>query len=393
MENKYFKKSFIFIILLLISSVIYHVFFSGNSTKADFRYKFDHVSIGDVQQSVSANGTINPVTLVSVGTQVSGLVKKIYVDFNDKVKAGQVLMELDDSLFIAQIEQTKGQLRNIEASVELAKANQARMQTLYAQEYVSKQELDQSVQALKSSLAQLHSIKGQLRRDQTNLGFTIIRSPVSGVVVDRQVDVGQTVASSFQTPTLIKIAQDLSKMQINTNFTEADIGSLKEGQVASFNVDAYPNRSFEGVVKQIRLNPTTNANVVTYNVVVLVDNDDQNLLPGMTAYVSIVIASKKEAKLVPNSALRFKPKSDEHINLPASKRKANENQVQDGYGTGKVYVLQNNHPELIRVKTGITDGKFTEIISDELKEGDQVIIGQKDQESNVSGDFRMRRVF
>jgi len=243
------------------------------------------------------------------------------------------------------------------------------------------------VQALKSAQAVLASARAQLQRDKTNLSYSIIRSPVSGIVIDRQIDVGQTVAASFQTPTLIKIAQDLSKMQIDTSFAEADIGNIKVGQVVKFNVDAFPNLNFEGVVKQIRLNPTTTSNVVSYNVVVSVDNPRQILLPGMTAYVSIVFAKHGNVLLVPNAALRFKPKLDDGAadagagaanKTPRGSRKkpGAEGMNADGYGRGKLYVLQDGKPQLRRVKVGITDGKLTEIASDELKPGDKVIAGE-----------------
>ena len=241
----------------------YYVYQLSHKKKPEDLYRLQTVVTGDIEQNVTANGTINPVTLVNVGTQVSGRVKKIYADYNDLVKKGQILLELEDELFKAQIAQSLGNVKNNEASIELARANETRMRSLFEKEYVSKQELDQSVQALKSAEAQLSTTKAQLKRDQTNYGYSIIKSPVAGVVVDRVVDVGQTVAASLQTPTLFKIAQDLSKMQIDTSFAEADIGRIQVGQVAKFNVDAFPNTNFEGIVKQIRLNPTNTANVVT----------------------------------------------------------------------------------------------------------------------------------
>ena len=271
------------------------------------RYKLATVEKGDVTQTVSANGTLNPVVLISVGTQVSGTVRKLYVDFNDKVKKGQPLLELDDALVSATERQSAASVVNAQATLELAQANEARMKTLFAQEYVSKQEYETSRQALKSATAQLALARASLEKDKVNLGNTTIRSPVSGVVVDRVVDLGQTVAASFQTPVLIKIAQDLSEMRIDTSFAEADIGNLREGQKARFTVDAFPDRSFSGEVQQIRLNPTNQQNVVTYNVRVSVANKDQALLPGMTAYVSIGVAKRQDALLLPNSALRFKP--------------------------------------------------------------------------------------
>jgi len=397
--------------LVFLVLIVGGYYFYKNSTRPrpEDLYKLQVLTQGDIEQAVSANGTINPVTLVSVGTQVSGRVSKLYVDFNDKVEKGQVLLELDDALFTAQIAQTQGTVRNAEASVELAKANEARIRSLYEQEFVSRQELDQSVQALKSAKAVLESARAQLQRDKTNLAYSIIRSPVSGIVVDRQIDVGQTVAASFQTPTLIKIAQDLSKMQIDTSFAEADIGNIKVGQTAKFSVDAFPNLNFEGVVKQIRLNPTTTSNVVSYDVVISVDNPEQILLPGMTAYVNIVFAKHDNVMLVPNAALRFKPKAENepadvksnkngntsNRSLGNGKKKTSTDKTgADGFGRGKLFVLQDGKPQVRQVKTGITDGKFTEIVSSELKPGDKVIAGEMQADAKAtSGSTRTPRMF
>jgi HlyD family secretion protein len=377
----------------------YYVYQLSHKKKPEDLYRLQTVVTGDIEQNVTANGTINPVTLVNVGTQVSGRVKKIYADYNDQVKKGQILLELEDELFKAQIAQSLGNVKNNEASIELARANEIRMRSLFEKEYVSKQELDQSVQALKSAEAQLSTTKAQLSRDQTNYGYSIIKSPVAGVVVDRVVDVGQTVAASLQTPTLFKIAQDLSKMQIDTSFAEADIGRIKVGQVAKFNVDAFPNTNFEGVVKQIRLNPTNTANVVTYNIVVSVDNPDQKLLPGMTAYVNITFAKHDNVLLVPNAALRYRPKNEETMMaLKKADKKADKPKAEDdGLARGKVYILKDNKPQMVRVKTSITNGKFTEIISSELKANDLVITGDMmgDQKagSSAQGPNRPPRVF
>jgi len=378
----------------------YYVYQLSHKKKPEDLYRLQPVTMGDIEQNVTANGTINPVSLVNVGTQVSGRVKKIYADYNVQVKQGQVLLELEDELFKAQIAASLGNVKNNEALLELAKANEARMRSLFEKEYVSKQELDQSVQALKSAEAQLNTTKAQLKRDQTNYSYSIIKSPVSGVVVDRVVDVGQTVAASLQTPTLFKIAQDLSKMQINTSFAEADIGRILVGQMAKFNVDAFPNKNFEGVVKQIRLNPTNTANVVTYDVVISVDNPDQLLLPGMTAYVNINFAKHENVLLVPNAALRYRPKNEE-LNLAMKKdKKSDDNKSKtksDDLGSGKIYVLRNNKPEMVRVKTSITNGKFTEIISSDIKANEFVITADmaNDQKSGSSsqGPSRPPRVF
>lgn len=380
---KIVKKLLFLIVLAALAGGGYYYYQVTHQPKPEDLYRLDSVTQGDIEQTVSANGTLNPVSLVSVGTQISGIVKKLYVDFNDTVKKGQILLELDDSLSNAQIQQSQASVRNAQASVDLAKANEARIRELYAQEFVSKQELDTAVQALKSAKAQLDSARGLEKRDQTNLNFTIIRSPVSGVVVNRVVDVGQTVAASFQTPTLIQIAQDLSKMQIDTSFAEADIGNIKVGQKARFNVDAFPNRNFEGVVKQVRLNATNTSNVVTYDVVISVDNTDQVLLPVMTAYVNIAVAHREQALLVPNAALRYKPKFDDADTSGKGKNKNGGNANSMGkrknkgedLAAGKIYILKDGKPTLQRVHIGITDGRYTEITDPQLAVGTQVIVG------------------
>lgn len=386
------------LILAFIFGATY-VYKLSNKKKPEDLYRLERVTLGDIEQNVTANGTINPVAMVNVGTQVSGLVKNIYADFNDQVKEGQILLELEDNLFKAQIDQSRGNVKNCEASFELAKANEARMRALFEKEYVSKQELDQAVQALKSSEALLMSAKAKLSLDQTNYGYSIIKSPVSGIVIDRVVDVGQTVAASLQTPILFKIAKDLSKMEIDTSFAEADIAKIQVGQSVKFSVDAYPNRTFEGTVKQIRLNPVNTANVVTYNIVILVENQEGLLLPGMTAYVAINFARHEKVLLVPNAALRYQPKN-ENLSLIAKKNEAfriEDKQKKEGYGVGKIYILRDNQPLMVRVTTGITNGKLTEVISSEIKENDLIISGDlmNDQKlrSGAQGPSRPPRVF
>jgi HlyD family secretion protein len=358
------------------------------------QYRLQSVEKGDLSQTVSANGTINPVTLVNVGTQVSGTVKKLYVDFNSKVEKGQILLELDDALLAAQQKQSQANVQSAAASLDLAAANEARLRNLYAQEYVSRQELDTAVQAKKAAEAQLQLTRAAVEKDRANLAYSVIRSPVSGVVVDRSVDVGQTVAASLQTPTLFKIAQDLSKMQIDANFAEADIGSISVGLPARFSVDAFPDRNFEGTVRQIRLNPTIQQNVVTYDVVIDVDNPGQTLLPGMTAYVSIAVAERKDALLVPNAALRFKPANGAgQTNAPASASGAGTKPKRDAY-SGKVYVLKQGKLAPVSVSLGITDNRSTEVIGGELKAGDQVAVGEAQAANGASGSstppMRMR---
>lgn len=357
---------------------------------AEARYATAPLERGSITQNVSANGTLNPVKLVNVGSQVSGIVNKLYVDFNDRVKAGQVLLELDPALTQAQLQQSEANVVSANASLELALANEARTRDLFAQEYVSRQELDQAVQALKSAQAQLAVAQAQAARDRTNLTYTVIRSPVAGVVVSRQVDLGQTVAASFQTPTLFQIAQDLSKMQIDSSYAEADVGLIRVGQPASFRVDAYPNRNFHGIVRQVRLNPTTLQNVVTYDVVVSVDNPDQVLMPGMTAYVSITVAQREKTLLVPNAALRFRP-SDAQARTDSGKPKGDGSKGKgDATPMGTVYVLENGQPKLVRIPIGITDNRLTEVLGGDLKEGAAVIVEDRQPPAKSSSGPGMR---
>jgi HlyD family secretion protein len=394
---------FIFGIAFIAAGIVTYRFFFG--AVPEQQYRLQTLEKGDISQTVSANGTINPVTLVSVGTQVSGTVKKLYVDFNSKVEKGQILLELDDALLSAQQKQSLANVQNAQASLELADANEARMRSLFAQEYVSRQELDTAVQAKKSAEAQLKLAQATVERDRANLAYSVIRSPVSGVVVDREVDVGQTVAASLQTPTLFKIAQDLSRMQIDANFAEADIGSIRVGQSVHFTVDAFPDRSFNGVVKLVRLNPTSQQNVVTYDVVINVDNPEKILLPGMTAYVNITVAERKDVLLVPNAALRYKPTNaimqkqvPNQANDPknsadrpssdsgakASKPKSEKNlrgHPRDSF-SGKIYVFEKGGLKPVKVALGITDNRNTEILGGEIKVGDQVVLGEAQAAAN-----------
>ncbi|MDP4030208.1 MAG: efflux RND transporter periplasmic adaptor subunit [Gallionella sp.] len=369
------------------------------------QYRLQSVEKGDISQVVSANGTINPVTLVSVGTQVSGTVKKLHVDFNSKVEKGQVLLELDDALLSAQQKQGLANVKSATATLELATANEARALALFKQEYVSQQEVDTALQARKAAEAQLQLARAAVEKDSANLAYSVIRSPVSGVVVDRSVDVGQTVAASLQTPTLFKIAQDLSKMQIHANFAEADIGSIRIGQAAHFTVDAFTGRHFQGEVMQVRLNPVIQQNVVTYDVVVNVSNPEQILLPGMTAYVSITVAERKGVLLAPNAALRYKPsgggkRGGGRPGGAAGGGAANGGTASGGTAkpgqdafSGKVYVLEQGELVPISVSLGITDNRNTEIVGGEIKEGDQAVVGEALASSAQGGSSALRMRF
>jgi HlyD family secretion protein len=327
-------------------------------------YKTEKVDRGDITQQVSANGTLNPVTLVNVGTQVSGTVKVIRADFNQTVKAGQVLAELDPALFRAALAQSSAALANAEAQLRLARANEARAQALFKQEYISRQELDQAVAAREQAEAQVRLTGAQVTRDRTNLDLSVIRSPVDGTVIDRQVDVGQTVAASFQTPTLFRIGKDLTRMQVDSTVAEADIGLIRLGQAVKFRVDAFPDADFRGQVRQIRLNAKTEQNVVTYNVVVDVPNPELKLLPGMTANLRFQIETRRNVLRVPTAALRFRPQNDAAAPTEKGKKRG---------GQG-VFVLVGGKPVRVAIKTGISDKEYTEVIGGDLHEGSEVIV-------------------
>jgi len=372
--------------LVLILGAFAWYWFAGRAPGDGSAYHTASVESGDLTQTASANGTLNPVTLVNVGTQVSGSVKKLYVDFNDTVKKGQILVELDDSLYQAQLKQSEAAVQSADAALSLAESNARRTEDLLARQYASKQELDQVQQILKSAHAQLALARAQMDKDKTNLAYTVIRSPVSGVVVDRQIDVGQTVAANFQTPTLFKIAQDLQHMQIDSYFSEADIGSIRVGQSLQFTVDAFPGRKFNGTVKQIRLSPTTLQNVVTYDVVVSVPNPELILLPGMTAYVNIVIAEKKNVLMAPNAALRFHPSDVQAASISKKHTKGDRDP-----SSATIYLLESGAPKPVVVHVGITDNRNTEIISDEIKIGDAIITEDaRDSSTTPQGSSTLR---
>jgi HlyD family secretion protein len=381
-----FRKVFLLFVLAAAAAIGVAVWQQVRS-RAEPQYKTQAVEIGDLTKTVSANGTLNPVVLVNVGTQVSGTVKQLHADYNDHVRAGQVLLELDPALFTAQVKQSEANVSDARAALELAKANEARSRILCERDFISKQDLDQAAQSLKSSSARVELASAQLAKDQTNLAYSVIRSPVSGVVVDRSVDIGQTVAASFQTPTLFRIAQDLRKMQIDSNFAEADIGNIKVGQTVRFTVDAFPDRSFDAAVRQIRLNPITQQNVVTYDVVVAVDNPEQVLMPGMTAYVNVIVAERKNARLVPNAALRFKSKASQE-KAPPNKSKPD---AEDG-AARTVYILKDHRLQPVAIRVGISDSRFTEILSGDLKAGDRVVVSEEggDAGARESGTLRIR---
>ncbi|MFO1423665.1 MAG: efflux RND transporter periplasmic adaptor subunit [Candidatus Competibacteraceae bacterium] len=380
------KTWFLFIALALAAGAAAYAYWPRDKAQISERYRTQTVDRGDIVQIITANGTLNPVVLVNVGTQVSGTVHKIRADFNDRVSDSQVLAELDPALFQAQVKQSEANVLAAQAALDLARIKIDRVIALQRKNLVAKEELDIAHQQVDAATAQLKLAEAQLERDRINLRNSVIRSPISGVVVARSIDVGQTVAANFQTPTLFQIAQDLRRMQIYTSIAEADVGALQPDMAVRFTVDAYPDQRFQGRIRQIRLNPTTQQNVVTYNVVVDVDNADGRLLPGMTAYVSITAGERKNVLRAPNAALSFQPRRDDEeergSRLPARERKT---QVYRLDADGKL--------QPVAVETGLTDNALTEIVGGDLKPGDRVVtreIRPKAEASSSGGGFRMR---
>ena len=315
-----------------------------------------------------------------MGSQVSGAIIKLYADFNSVVRQGQVIAQIDPALFQARVDQGEADLKNARAVLENEKTSLAdnlrtlhRYKTLFQADLVAQTDLDQaqtkydlSIATQKTAQAQIETAQANLSSARTNLNYTTIRSPVNGTVVARNVDVGQTVAASLQAPTLFTIAQDLKEMQVDTNVDEADIGRVKLGQAASFTVDSYPGEPFNAQVSQVRNAPTTVQNVVTYDVVLRVKNSELKLKPGMTANVSLIIEEKEDVLKIPNAALRFKPPRKEGGAPPPDVKKQKKGSV--------VWILSpENKPAPVPIKSGITDGQFTEVVGGKLKEGDAVI--------------------
>lgn len=396
------------------------------------KYRKEKLDRGDVVATVTAAGTLSAVITVKVGSQVSGIISRLYVDFNSEVKKGQLLAELDPTPFQASVDQRKADVEKSKVELRNAEVAYTRARSLNGAQLLSKAELDTALANRDSAAASVEQSSAALKQAMTNLAYTRITSPIDGVVVDRQYDIGQTVAASFQAPTLFTIAQDLTKMQVLTNIDEADIGRVKIAQRASFSVDAFPDRPFGGLVSQIRLSPQTVQNVVTYPVLLDVENPEGRLKPGMTANVQIPVDRRPDALRVPNAALRFKPAPDDLLKTEkkpdgkADEKKAaapapggstpaagpearpGEGQGRRGggsggpeggrgrggsggsggwsggggrpgggsRGTGTVHVeVPGGKLKAVKVKTLLTDGNFTAIESDELKEGDEIVVG------------------
>ena len=352
-------------------------------------YRTAMVEKGEIVDAITATGTINAVTTVSVGSQVSGTIQQIFVDFNSRVRKGQVIALIDPRLLEAAVEQSRANVANAKASLEKAQVGvidtdrtNRRNHELVKNGFVAQSDVDSSQTAWEQALAQkrsaeaaLQQAEGALSVARTNLEYATIRSPVNGIVISRNVDVGQTVAASFQTPTLFSIAEDLTKMQVDTNVDESDIGRAALGQTVTFTVDAWPEKTFTGEVAQVRNSPIVTQNVVTYNVVVRVDNKELLLKPGMTANVSIEVRKFKDVLKIPNAALRYRPTSKGAAEEGAGKQPGDGKTKVAGGQT--VYLLgKGGKPVPVRIRSGVSNGTFTVLEEGDLKEGDLLVTGE-----------------
>lgn len=371
LQKKYIYSTAAVIIVIIIGAI-------GFAGSKQVKYNTKTLKRCTITEVVEASGTINPVNTVSVGSTVSGLIKEIYVDYNDVVKKGQILAQIDPANFEATVQQNQAQINNARANLAKLQAianydqkQYVRYKNLYAKNFVAKSELDEKLSTYQSDIAQINAAKAQINQYQaslktalTNLGYTKIIAPVDGTVISREIDLGSPVAASFQAPELFTIAQDLTKMQIEVSVSEADIGKVEEGQDVTYTLDGYPDSTFKGKVTQVRLSPTTESNVVTYTVIVDVNNEDLKLKPGMTANVSIITDKSENVLCVPNMALKFTP----DINGPKYKNQG-------------IWILEKNKPKRIEIETGANNDSSTEVISDALNEGTEVIMSIKGKNS------------
>lgn len=336
---------------------------TGCSKKTGFTYSEAEAAKQDIVNSVTATGTIEPVTSVDVGTQVSGVISKLYVDYNSVVKAGEVIAELDRTNLMSELSSAQASLKSAQSNLEYQKTNYERYKALYDKGLISANDFEQARLSYVQAQQQTQQQKENVKKAQTNLGYATITSPIDGVVLSKEVEEGQTVASSFNTPTLFKIARDLTDMRVIADVDEADIGDVKEGQRVTFTVDAFPDDTFEGQVTQVRQEATTESNVVTYEVVISAPNDDLKLKPGLTANVVIFTMEAKDVLAVPSKALRFTPReamlnSDETITDTDAKE--------------KVWVKEGSNLKAVAVETGMTNGTLTQITKG-LKPGTHVL--------------------
>lgn len=362
MKKLRISKIWIAVVVIVIVAVATWAM-SGGKKEEDINFKEEKVALKTLQNSVTATGTIEAVTSVTVGTQVSGIVNKLYVDYNSQVKKGQVIAELDKTNLLSELNTAKANLASAQSSLNYQAANMERYKTLYKKGLVSADEYENALLTYRQAKEQVASSKENVQRAQTNLGYATITSPIDGTVISKSVEEGQTVAASFNTPELFTIAKDLTNMQVVANVDEADIGNVKEGDRVTFTVDAYPDDTFEGTVKQVRLEATTTNNVVTYEVVISAPNADLKLKPGLTANVTIYTQERSGVLAVANKALRF---------TPTKETVGKDMKIVDCKGKNKVWTLNGNTLTAHPVTIGQSDGINTEITKG-LKLGDKIV--------------------
>lgn len=343
---------------------------SGGKKEEEVTFESAKVERQNIHTTITATGTIEPVTSVTVGTQVSGIVSKLYVDYNSVVKKGQVIAELDRTNLTSELNRAKAELTSAQSTLSYETANFQRYQTLFNKGLVSANDYESAKLSYEKARQTVNSARESVQKAQTNLGYATITSPIDGVVLSKSVEEGQTVAASFNTPELFNIAQDLTDMRVIANIDEADIGGVKEGQRVTFTVDAFPDDKFEGTVTQVRQEATTTSNVVTYEVVIGAPNKDLKLKPGLTANVTIYTLEKDDVLAVPSKALRFMPNE-------ALLKKGEL--IEDVDAPQKVWTMEGNTFKAHKVETGITNGMLTEIVSG-IKEGAEVLV-----DFNISG--------
>ena len=362
MKKLRISKIWIAVVVIVIVAVAAWAM-SGGKKEEDINFKEEKVALKTLQNSVTATGTIEAVTSVTVGTQVSGIVNKLYVDYNSQVKKGQVIAELDKTNLLSELNTAKANLASAQSSLNYQAANMERYKTLYKKGLVSADEYENALLTYRQAKEQVASSRENVQRAQTNLGYATITSPIDGTVISKSVEEGQTVAASFNTPELFTIAKDLTNMQVVANVDEADIGNVKEGDRVTFTVDAYPDDTFEGTVKQVRLEATTTNNVVTYEVVISAPNADLKLKPGLTANVTISTQERSGVLAVANKALRF---------TPTKETVGKDMKIVDCKGKNKVWTLNGNTLTAPPVTIGQSDGINTEITKG-LKQGDKIV--------------------
>jgi HlyD family secretion protein len=386
-ETNHKHRRYLISAIVAVLAVLIGLFFlrRGGDDGGD-QYRTQDASQGDITSTASATGTLSAVTTVQVGSQISGIISKLHADFNSQVRQGQILAELDPTPFLQTVEQRQADVTRSQVEMANAKVTYTRQKRLADAGLIAQSDLDAAKTAYDSARAALAQSQASLNQAKTNLGYTKIYSPIDGQVVDRQYDVGQTVAASFSAPTLFTIAQDLTKMQVKADVDQSDIGRIKVGAPVRFTVDAYPDQEFRARISQVRLNATVNQNVITYPVIIEVANPDLKLRPSMTADVTIQVDTARDVLRAPNAALRFKPEAEEGEEQERGAQRSGgaARQGRQRQAGQTVYVLESGgkgeKSELreVRIRTGITDGRFTQVtsvLSGELNPGDEVVTG------------------